>query len=117
MTYLIVLNELTIARLIYLIAMRQNIYLMGINSQIVGVRHVINLLARYFLAKGWLIPVEELGMCLDQESNLRKVAQPGYWQNKAEPVMLDQLHLARQKDENKTYDYAAQKESVKHGCY
>jgi hypothetical protein len=117
MTYLVIFNGLTAMRIISLIAMRQTVYLIDVDSQIVGVKHLINLLARYFLIKGWLRTIEELGMSLDQETRLRKIAQPGDWHQKAEPAMLEQLHLAKQIKENEIYDYAAQKQAAKYGDY
>jgi hypothetical protein len=117
MKYIVLLDGLSIFRVLGLAACRREIYLLDEASGVPGIRQLVRWTARLLIAARRMHHVSALGPIAEMADRQRGMSLAVDWYRPAEQVMLSQLCPETTRSLGTEYDFAAAKQTVKHGFF
>lgn len=117
MRYIVLLDGLSVFRVLGLAARGRQIYLLDEVSSLPGIRQLLRSVSKLLIAAGRMKRVSDLGGEAEIADIQRGMSLAADWYRPAEKVMLSHLPSGVPRGIGSSYDFAAAKQTVKHGFF
>jgi|GEM_PF-4766646 len=117
MKYIVLLDGLSLFRVLGLAARGRQIYLLDEVSSLPGIRQLLRSFSKLLIAAGRMKRVSDLGGEAEIADIQRGMSLAADWYRPAEKVMLSHLPSGDPRGTGSSYDFAAAKQTVKHGFF